>query len=210
MNLGSNGGAANGTHPRAIGFRFVRSAAQDQTTDAELLLGVQSRDEDALATLYDRYSGLLYTLALRICGQRGQAEEVLQDVFSAAWRAAGQWNPDRGSVQAWLVTMTRNKAIDALRASARSSPLPLTIDMESHDAGPDELAVQHVISHEVRNALSQLPHRYREVLEAVYFAGMSQREIALKFGLPHGTVKSRIRLAIERLARALKARGIDR
>lgn len=201
---------SSGARRKAQGVCSMMDAAPNRKDDAQLMRGIQAGNEDALAALYDRYGGLLYTFALRICGQSSQAEEVLQDVFSTVWRAASHWKPERGSVQAWLVTMTRHRAIDALRSNVRRASLPLTIDLESDQAGPEEIAVQHIMGHEVRKALGELPHRYREILEAVYFTGLSGREAASKFGLPYGTVRSRIRLAIERLARLLRARGIDR
>lgn len=187
----------------------MRAPAIDRLSDAELMERIRERDEEALAAVYDRYSGLLYTFVLRLCKERALAEEMLQDIFATLWQTAELWDPGRGSLQAWLVTMGRNKAIDALRSRSRSEALPLTTDMRSTDEGPDEVALQRIINHEVKRALEQLPARYRDILEAVYFRGLTQREAAEKFGLPHGTVKSRIRLAIERLKRTLRARGIQ-
>lgn len=188
----------------------MKAPAHQPNTDASLLRAIQQRNEDALAELYDRYAAMLYTFALRICGERGQAEEVLQDVFSTVWRAADLWDPDRGSVQAWLVTMTRHKAIDAMRANPKGRPLPLVFDVASDEEGPAERAEAQAIKLEVRAAVEQLPPAYREVLEAAYFSGLSQRQISERLGLPYGTVKSRIRLAIQRLARLLRARGLHR
>lgn len=180
--------------------------------DAALMQRIRARDEEALGALYDRYAPLLFSLALQMCRQEWLAEEVLQDVFVSVWRAAASWQPERGSLRLWLVVMTRRKAIDALRAQGRT-PLPLldaTARDETEPADVADVLEDRIVAREVRVALERLPAKYRDILEAAYFSGLTQREIAERFGLPHGTVKSRLRLAVERLARLLRARGIDR
>lgn len=177
--------------------------------DNQLLFRIQSRDERALEALYDRYGGLLFALLLRMLGEREMAEEVLQDVFLTVWRASSVWDHQRGSVQAWLVAIARNRAIDQLR-KRRAPSVPLTFDLPSTDERPDEVAVERAISAEVKESVSSLPDMYREVLEAVYFSGLTQKEAAQALEIPYGTVKSRLRLAFERMARALRARGLTR
>lgn len=177
--------------------------------DQELLARIARRDEAALATLYDRYAGLLYSLALRICGEPQAAEEVLQDVFLTVWRSADRWDPARGSVQAWLVTITRHRAIDHLRKKNAEPPLPLHNGATRDEATPDEIAENRELARDLRRAIDQLPADFRDVLELVYFSGMTQREAAEALAIPYGTVKSRIRLALERIARFLNGQGVD-
>lgn len=188
----------------------MKVLADDLAADEAVLARIRAGDEAALATLYDRYAGLVYTLALRLCRHPSAAEEVLQDVFVTVWQSAALWDARRGSLQTWLCTIARNRSIDMLRKERSREALPLLVDMASDERGPDQLAEERVVAQDVRNALERLPNKYRDVLEAVYFSGLTQREAARTLGLPYGTVKSRIRLAIERLARALAARGFGR
>lgn len=174
--------------------------------EEELVRRIALRDERALAELYDRYAPLLYSLAARMVGEGETAEEVLQDVFLSVWRSAGSWDASRSSLRAWLVAITRHRAIDALRRRERPA-VPLAADLPSGAVGPDEAALSAVLSQEVRAALAELPPEFRQVLDTVYFAGLTHREAAEWLGISQGTVKSRLRLALERLGRRLSARG---
>lgn len=186
---------------------FMEVSANRHDRDADHLSRIQQKEEGALAELYDRYGGLLYSLLLRMTGERGVAEELLQDVFLTVWRSASTWNPKRGSVQAWLVAIARHRAIDYLRKQQKPS-LPLQHELISSELGPDEIAMNTAISSEVRDCVNDLPTIYRDVLDAVYFSGLTQREAAAELGIPLGTVKSRIRLALQRMARRLRVRGV--
>lgn len=179
-----------------------------ETSDAELMRRIQAGDEQALARLYDRYGGLVYTLALRMCGRQDVAEEIVQDVFLAVWRRGASWDPKRGSVQGWLLAIARHRAIDHLRTVRHPPPVPLTDHWASNGAGPAELAEQNDAARSVRRAVTQLPDKLRETLEVVYYGGLSHSQAAARLGIPAGTVKSRLRLAVERLARVLRKEDV--
>lgn len=175
--------------------------------DAVLVAGLLRRDEGALAALYDRYARLLFALALRIVGDQALAEEVLQDAFLRCWDHADHYDPARGSVSAWLMGVTRNRAIDLLRsrqhqARLREHPLAVPVSAaESGDLGPeDAMLLRHVVS----AALDSLPHAQREALELAYYGGLTQREIAARQGAPLGTVKTRMRSALDGLYDVLR------
>jgi len=176
--------------------------------DAALLSGVQAGDEDALASLYDRYGGLVFTLALRVVGDRDLAQEVLQDTFLRCWRGSATYRPERGGVAGWLMGIARNRAIDLLRSGQHQSrlreqqPLPAPYE-EGHprSADPTELvALRHTMS----IALASLSSAQRQAVELAYYGGLTQAEIALSLGQPLGTVKTRIRDAMARLRSALQ------
>lgn len=177
--------------------------------DADHLERIRRRDEAALGQLYDRFGGPVYSMLLRMTGDQGAAEELLQDVFLTVWRSASTWDPRRGSVQAWIVAIARHRAIDYLRTTKNSS-LPLMHDIVSPEAGPDEAAVKASVASAVRESLDDLPKIHRDVLDAIYFAGLTHHETAQMLGIPVGTVKSRLRLALQRLARSLRLRGVVR
>ena len=168
----------------------MHPASSEQQSDDQILHRIMALDESALGELYDRYGSLLYSLAYRICRRADAAEEVVQETFMTVWRSAKTWQSDRWSVQAWLVAICRNRASDG--------------------RSPEEEVLNQAASQEVRDAYERLPEKYRAVLEAVYFNGLTQREAAKLLNIPHGTVKSRVRLAVERMTRALKARGFTR
>lgn len=187
----------------------MHPASSEQQSDDQILHRIMALDESALGELYDRYGSLLYSLAYRICRRADAAEEVVQETFMTVWRSAKTWQSDRGSVQAWLVAICRNRAIDHLRRQNEPT-LPLSMEPTSDGRSPEEEVLNQAASQEVRDAYERLPEKYRAVLEAVYFNGLTQREAAKLLNIPHGTVKSRVRLAVERMTRALKARGFTR
>lgn len=175
-------------------------------TDRALLARIVRRDEAALAALYDRYRGLAFTIALRVTGDHAVAEEVLQDIFHAVWRSAGGFQPS-GSVAAWLVGIARHRAIDATRAApfrarGHERGLEPAVALAS-DELPEEQIARRLVGEQVRAALGRLPHVQRQALELAYYGGMSQSEIAARLGAPLGTVKTRLRLGLLQLRRAL-------
>lgn len=174
--------------------------------DLALLHAIRARDEEALLALYDRYQRLLFSLALRIVGDRETAEEVLQDVFVRVWDGSAGFDGQRGNVSAWLFGITRNRAIDVLRSHHHRSrqrerdPLP---EYARDDDGSD-LAEWTALRITVRQALDALPPERRVPVELVYFGGMTHREAAVALGQPLGTTKGRIRAAMEQLRAILE------
>jgi RNA polymerase sigma-70 factor (ECF subfamily) len=182
-------------------------------SDAALLDRCASGDESALGELYDRFAAGLYGLALRITGERADAEEVVLDVFAQVWREAGRFNPDRGSPGAWFGTLTRSRALDLLRARSRRGRLRAAVERVAPDqvpvlpaavTGPEETVDLAERSVQVRAALAGLPEPQRAVIELAYFGGLSQSEIAAELGEPLGTVKTRVRAGMQKLREALQ------
>jgi RNA polymerase sigma-70 factor (ECF subfamily) len=170
-------------------------------------------DADALACLYDGTVSLVYGLALRILRDSGGAEEITEDVYMQVWRQAARYDPARGSVVRWLLTVTRSRAIDCLRAGAaqreRSAPLDEAADVLDTAPGPEHAAREGERRRLVRAALARLSAEQREAVELAYFRGMSHSEIAAHVGAPLGTVKTRIRLGMDRLRASLGEAGAE-
>jgi RNA polymerase sigma-70 factor, ECF subfamily len=161
-----------------------------------------------MRTLYARCGGRAWAVALRILGSRSDAEEVLQETFLEVWRRAREFDPSRGGVEAWVTTIARTRSIDRRRAlgtvariaeDATSQPPPVS----ATPVDPSEAAVLGQDRARVAAAMKELPPEQRVVVELAYFEGLSQREIADRTGDPLGTVKTRARLALEKLATLL-------
>jgi RNA polymerase sigma-70 factor (ECF subfamily) len=173
--------------------------------DEELIARVRWHEEPALATIYDRYSRLIYMIALRIVGDRESAEEVMQDVFQAVWQSAGSFQPS-GNFSAWLIGIARHRAIDATRSSryrARAREELLDDERIAAHGGAGEADVL-MLRAAVRAALAELPASQRQAIELGYYGGLTQNEIAAQIGEPVGTVKSRMRLGLIKLREILK------
>jgi RNA polymerase sigma-70 factor (ECF subfamily) len=175
----------------------------DSAVDVVLLERIAARDQQALAELYDRHCRLLFGLALRILRNRAEAEEVLQEVFVQAWVKVDTYSPALGAPAAWLVRIARNRAIDRLRANqvrdrtlGGLSPGPPVETAETH-------AVRSEEQRALLRALAELPPEQRELIEHAYFQGLTQSELADQFGLPLGTVKTRVRAGLMALRRCL-------
>lgn len=168
-----------------------------------LLERIAARDPRALEDLYDRYAGAALALAARILGDRSEAEDVLQTIMTRVWRDAGRYDPSRGSPAAWLLSWVRNGAIDRLRRREASRRAML----QSADAAPDPAADAGPDGSEEREKLARavgdLPSDQRQVIELAYFEGLSQTQIAQRLGEPLGTVKTRVRLGMNKLRQAL-------
>lgn len=171
-------------------------------TDEDLLERVGRRDRGAFEVLYKRYSRSVLGLALRRLGDRGRAEDALQETFAAIWRAAGTYKRDRGAAAPWLFAVARNSIAD--RGRARREPPAEAPDEPSSEAGPDEKAELSWLSWRVHSALDTLPDNERQLIELAYWSGLSQSEIANLVGIPLGTVKTRTRSALARLADELE------
>ncbi len=174
-------------------------------TDAQLMWRLRAQDESALGALYDRHAGVAFGLAVRMLRDHAAAEEVVQDAFVSLWKRAAAYRPDRASVRTWLLTMVRNRAIDRLRrvsAKERDSALDDGLELVAV-SDTWRLASEGMRADTVRGALLELPPEQRQILEWAYFGGLSQGEIAERTGIAVGTVKSRTRLALERLRRLL-------
>ncbi|HVI80978.1 MAG TPA: sigma-70 family RNA polymerase sigma factor [Candidatus Acidoferrum sp.] len=169
-------------------------------TDAFLVSGVRSGDDRAVTELYDRFSPLVYSVALRVLGDTGAAEDLLQEIFMQLWRNPNLFDSTRGNLGAWLSVVARNRAIDLLRRRKPESNLEDVIVSVNHDmsaAADRSRAMQ-----KVREALGGMPGPQRNALELAYFEGLSHTEIASKTGEPLGTVKTRIRAALSSLRKA--------
>ena len=178
-------------------------------SDHALLQQVQQRQEQALADLYTRYGGLVYTLALRIVGDRALAEEVMQDTFLRCWDGVASYDPMRGRVAGWLMGITRNRAIDLLRSRQHHARLreqgPLPPSASPDDPTQVESDDERVLlRHTVSAALEGLPADQRHPIELAYYGGMTQAEIAQQLNAPLGTVKTRIRSGMQRLRDLLR------
>ncbi len=177
-------------------------ATGELVSDWSLLERVVRKDESALSALYDRYSGLVFSEAKRILRDTGAAEEILQDLFYQIWRTAERFDAARGSLAGWLLVAARNRAISKLRRKTgkteelNENGVILKFDLESH-------ASQNLLLDKVRAVMGSLPETQRQALEFAYFEGMSHTEIAEKTGQPLGTVKTRIRSAMETLKQVL-------
>ena len=172
-------------------------------SDSALVEKMMAGDESALAALYDRYSGMLFAMLVRILRDRQAAEEVLQDLFLQLWRNASSFDASRGSLPAWLMVIGRNRAISRLR---RRDSQEVLEDVEAWPANavPSSLDIEHEtqrtqLAEKLRSAMAALPREQREAVELAYFEGMTQTEIAECTGSPLGTVKSRVRAAMQTL-----------
>jgi RNA polymerase sigma-70 factor (ECF subfamily) len=147
-----------------------------------------------MADLYDRYSGIVYGVALRVLGDTTAAEDVLQDVFLQLWRNPRAFNADRGCLAPWLAVIARNRAIDLLRKRPPAEvieDLPIVTRVDMEEAADQRRAIE-----KVRTVMAQLPAEQRKALEMAFFSGMTHTEIASQTGEPLGTVKTRIRAAL--------------
>jgi RNA polymerase sigma-70 factor (ECF subfamily) len=171
-------------------------------TDEELMGRVAEGDIRAFEALYDRHHVRAYSLARRVAGAGGGAEEATQDAFLALWRSASRFDPERGRMAPWLFAFVRHRSIDALRA-AKARPTHHDLPYAAERLEAPERTEEQVLSMEesarARRLVAELPHEQREVIDLAYFAGYSQTEIAARVGVPLGTVKGRARLALDKL-----------
>src|SRR5918912_3446751 len=171
------------------------------TTDGEVIQRAAGGDRSAFEQLYERYARPVFGLALRRLGDRGRAEDAVQETFASIWRSAATYRPDRGPGAPWLYAVARNAIVDRAR---NRTEIPADIpDEPAHEATPDDQAEQSWVSWRVHRALEELNEREREVISLAYWSGLSQSEVAEFLGIPLGTVKTRTRAALMRLAELL-------
>jgi RNA polymerase sigma-70 factor, ECF subfamily len=175
---------------------------QGITPDLATVTAMKFGDQSALAELYDRYSSVVYSVALRVLGDTGAAEDVLQEVFLQLWRNPGAFDAARGSLGSWLAVITRNRAIDSLRRRRPETDIEDVIVSVAPDLAAE--ADRSRAAAKVRDILGTMSKPQRIALEMAYFEGMSHSEIAHKTGEPLGTIKTRIRAGLMALRKAFQ------
>jgi RNA polymerase sigma-70 factor (ECF subfamily) len=190
-------------------------SALEDTALLKLVAGARS---EALGALYDRYGRLVYSVAFHVVGDGETAEEITQDVFVRVWEGAASYRPEVAKVSSWIISITRHRAIDELRRRGarpekNSTPLPEENSIEfSADSlqidGPEGIVESELQSDAIRRAVETLPPDQRRVLGLAYFRGLSHSQIAEQLGEPLGTIKSRIRIAMQKLRDVLLERRI--
>ena len=175
-------------------------------SDEELLAQLQQGKLQALEVLYDRYHRLLLALAYRVIGDQQVAEEVVQEVFLAVWRRSATYRPARGKVRQWLLSISRNRAIDRVRGNLKPSQTVELDESLTDLSAPEawEYVDQSVQRERVRAELATLPAEQREVIELAYYGGLTLQQISDQTQVPLGTIKSRTRLAMDKLRQALR------
>lgn len=173
---------------------------QGISPDLTTVTAMKSGDQSALAELYDRYSAVVYAVALRVLGDTGAAEDILQEVFLQLWRNPSAFDAARGSLGPWLAVISRNRAIDSLRKRKPETDIEDVILSVAPDLAAD--ADRSRTAQKVRDVLVTMPSPQRSALEMAYFEGMSHSEIADKTGEPLGTIKTRIRAGLMALRKA--------
>ncbi len=181
----------------------------DAVVDTARLARLAQRDASALSELYDAHSRLMFGVICRIVRDRTEAEEVLQEVFVQAWTRAATYNPVLGSPAGWLVGIARNRAIDRVRANAVRARAVEALEEPPPAPTPEGTAATGERHREVHRALAQLPADQRELIEQAYFLGLTQSELAERYRLPLGTVKTRMRAGLQGLRRQLDTRLVQ-
>ncbi|MBA2262275.1 MAG: sigma-70 family RNA polymerase sigma factor [Solirubrobacterales bacterium] len=181
----------------------TEALAAQRLADEELMHLIRGGDPRAFAVVYDRHCGSAFSLAYRMCGTRATAEDVVQEAFLSLWRSGGRYDASRGSVRTWLLGITHNRSIDALRRATvhdrrRASDEGLEERFQAPDRTDAEVARREEAS-EIASAMAELPEEQSEVIRLAYFGGYTHTEIADILGAPLGTVKGRMRLGLEKL-----------
>ena len=185
------------------GIELASAQPDPSVRDAEIIARIYSGDEGAMALLYDRYSPVVYAVALRVLSDSSAAEDILQDVFMQLWRNPQAFNASRGSLPAWLAVIARNRSIDQLRK--RRPEVEAAETVISMDPDLENTAVRNQAIDKVRAVLGDMPEEQRTALQMAFFEGLTHVEIAGKTGQPLGTVKTRIRSGILAVRKAFAA-----
>jgi RNA polymerase sigma-70 factor (ECF subfamily) len=175
-----------------------------ELTDDALLTRISRGDAEALGLLYDRYNRMAIGVAYRVLGEHGASEDTVQEAFLAVWRRVDSFDPLRGTVRSWLLTIVRNGAVDRRRGRHGRALQDTTLDDVSFRLATDEeetfeIVAASVEAERVRDALNSLPPEQREAIELAYFGGLTHQEIAARTGAPLGTIKGRMRLGLHKL-----------
>src|SRR5919106_6729951 len=176
--------------------------SSDSSIAVHLIKQVANRDREAFSQLYDRFSSLVFALAMRMLRVRSDAEDLLQEVFAQIWRQADGYSAERGSPEAWIINIARSRAIDKIRSIRRMEKSFVLTDDPARAESSDNVensAAESEAKMAMSSALVNLPEAQRRVLELAYFDGLTQTEIAARLKEPLGTVKTRMRSAIQRL-----------
>lgn len=191
---------------RSLGGRRAnerpRQPSVESSGDGELIRRVGEHDRDAFDELYRRFGRPVLSLAIRRLGDRGRAEDATQETFAAIWRGAASYRPERGPGAPWIYAVARNAIVNQMRV--RSEPAMEAPDSASDEPGPPAQAEAEWVRWRVHSALEELPAQQRTLIELAYWSGLSQSEIASQLDLPLGTVKTRTRAALARLAELLE------
>ena len=183
----------------------------DAESDLELAEALAAGHVDALARLYDRYGALAYSVALRVLGDPGKAEDVVQDAFLKLWHGASRFDAHRGSLRTWVITAVRNRSIDYLRGRSaherQEREIPIETEAQGTGSDPWREVAASIERDVIKEAMASLPPEQRQAVELAYFGGYSHREIAEMIRVPLSTVKGRMRLALEKLHSYLQGRG---
>jgi RNA polymerase sigma-70 factor, ECF subfamily len=187
-----------------MGAMTISRERAERLADEELMPLIGNKDPEAFEVFYDRHGGVAYSLAYRIVGEKAAAEDVTQEAFISIWRSGARFDRARGSVRSWMLSIVRNRAIDALRSRAGKAPKLTFDDDEILEQRPsaeltEEEAMRNETASEIRGALGELPGEQSKVIELAYFGGFSQSEISRMLGVPLGTVKGRMRLGLEKI-----------
>jgi len=178
-----------------------------QHEDAGLVMAMANGDQSALQPLYERYSGWMLAIAIKILHNRREAEDLLHDVFLEAWRKAADYDPERGTVRGWLTLRMRSRSLDRVRSARISRSVPLEIGFpEWRSLRSDDDPALHHERDLVRKAVMDLPDESRQVLLLAYFEGLSATGVSERLGIPVGTVKSRVASAKSKLRSVLGER----
>jgi RNA polymerase sigma-70 factor (ECF subfamily) len=174
-----------------------------RTSDSDLIVRIGKGDRAAFEELYRRFARPVLGLAYRLLADHGRAEDATQETFAAIWRSATSFRPERGSGSAWLYAVARHAIVDRARQRV-DAVVDEPVETASAEAGPAELAEQEWLAFQVQVGLERLPERERQVLELAYWSGLSQSEVASYLDVPLGTVKTRTRAGLARLATVLE------
>jgi RNA polymerase sigma-70 factor (ECF subfamily) len=192
-----------GADPPSPKSGYGATGADVRASDLALIERISQRDEAALAALYDRYAAMLSSVLNRILRDSQAAEEILQDIFFQLWRMPSRFDPARGSLPGWLLVIARNRAISRLRRHNPASGDELGENSVALPGNFESAVVQKQLLDRVKQALENLPAEQRSCVELAYFEGLTHSEIAARTGDPLGTVKTRLRSAVETLKRTL-------
>jgi RNA polymerase sigma-70 factor, ECF subfamily len=181
----------------------LRSADRRALADEELMQLVQNGEVDAFEVIFDRHASAAFSLAYRMCGRRATAEDIVQDAFLSLWRSGSGYDPRRGSVRSWVLSVVHNRAVDAMRRvgskAGRDVPDEGIADRLPASERTDAEVERRDDARQLRTALDELPPDQRRVIELAYFGGFTHNQIAEMLDLPPGTVKGRMRLGLTKM-----------